>query len=130
MLIAVISQKRGPFSNDQGHSQHTGNSAADDRRRRTKQLRYNPGFDFSQLWTALEEDLIDTCHAAPDMIGGLQLSDRVADDGTDRIRRTGHHQSAPGYNHGVAHSKNDRRDAENDHTPQKNRARPAKFMDL
>ena len=37
----------------------------------------------AQLRAALEEDLVDAGHPAPDMVWGLQLADGISDDGAD-----------------------------------------------
>src|SRR5215213_5784441 len=80
MLIPVVFEQERPFSDNEPHSDNATDPTANNGKGRAKQLSHHPGLDLSQLWSALEENLVDARHPAADMVGRLQLSDGVADD--------------------------------------------------
>src|SRR5512136_2390212 len=95
MLVPIIGKQKGPFANNQPQSDDATDSTADNCKRRAKQLRHHTGLHLPQLWAPLKENLVHACHSSTNMVGRLQLADRVADNRTDRIRGSRDGKSEP-----------------------------------
>ena len=85
-FVAIIPKQNGPAGSDRGDDQNCTYPAADNGEGDTKKLGHSASFDLTQLRSTHKEQLVDTRHAPAQGIGSIQVSDRVADNRTDRIR--------------------------------------------
>ena len=67
------------------NSEDAADTAADNGEGSSEKLSDCPGFQFTKLGTAHEEDLVNTGHSTAYVIGGGELANGIADDGADRI---------------------------------------------